>query len=167
MKSTSFQMFQKETGILPEVEKLDFNRLKYKLMQNEDDRTWTFEKCELAEREYKRYLTLIKLFPGKEIVPTKLMDAFWHQHILDTVAYQNDCSVVFGHFIHHFPYFGINGPDDKMKLDASFEETRQMYQEVFQEEIITAEASRCQDHACHATSDCACRVSGECKNFKP
>ena len=35
------------------------------------------------------------------------MDAFWHQHILDTVAYQRDTVQIFGYFLHHFPYFGI------------------------------------------------------------
>jgi len=153
-----------ETGIYPEIEKLDFSRIKHKLMLSEESEPWTFETCELAEREYKRFLTLIKLNPKIEIVPTKLMDAFWHQHILDTVAYQKDCQAIFGYFLHHFPYFGIYGKEDKANLDHTFERTKALYFKHFTNEMCNPEASRCQDHACHAESSCACRVSGACKN---
>jgi hypothetical protein len=40
-------------------------------------------------------LTLIKLYPTKGIVPRKTMDEFWHQHILDTQAYREDCQAIF------------------------------------------------------------------------
>lgn len=153
-----------ETGIHPQIEQLDFARLKHKLMVSEDGEPWSFEECENAEREYKRFLTLIKLNPGLEIVPTKQMDKFWHQHILDTVAYQNDCMQIFGFFLHHFPYFGINGKEDQENLFKTFEKTKQLYLEAFGEGIEIPIASRCQDHACHVESSCKCRVEGACKN---
>lgn len=156
----------KEAGIHASIDKLDFTRLKHKLLVSEDAEKWTFELCEIAEREYRRFLTLVKLNPKTEIVPTKLMDKFWHQHILDTVAYERDCLEVFGHFLHHFPYFGIYGKKDQEKLSKTFEETKKLYRKCFGEEINAPEASRCKDHACHVESDCACRVSGACKNRK-
>lgn len=154
----------KPTGIHPAIDKLDFDRIKYKLMVSEDGDKWSQEEADLGEREYKRYLTLIKLFPKTEFVPTKLMDKFWHQHILDTVAYHKDCMSVFGFFIHHFPFFGIYGKEDQQNLSIAFEKTKKIYFEVFGEEMANPESSRCEDHACHVESECACRVSGACKN---
>src|SRR4051812_31397808 len=117
----------KESGIHESIEKLDFVRIKQKLMVSDEGEKWTFELCELAEREYKRFLTLIKINPKLEIVPTKLMDKFWHQHILDTVAYRRDCLEVFGYFLHHFPYFGIYGKEDQENLAKTFEKTKSLY----------------------------------------
>ncbi len=153
-----------DSCILPQIGLLDFERIKHKLMVSESQEQWTFEQCEEAEREYKRFLTLIKLNPGVKIVPTKQMDKFWHQHILDTVAYEKDCNQVFGFFLHHFPYFGIYGKEDKANLVSTFENTRRIYQETFGEEVERPKASRCEGHACHAESECACRVAGACKN---
>lgn len=157
-------VIEKITGVHPAIEKLDFERIKYKLMVSEDGDKMTQEEVDLAEREYKRYLTLIKLNPRKEIVPTKLMDKFWHQHILDTVAYHKDCMAVFGFFIHHFPYFGIYGKEDQQNLTVAFEKSKKMYFDHFGEEMSQPVSSRCEDHACHVESECACRVSGACKN---
>lgn len=75
----------------------------------------TSEQCNFAEQEYKKFLTLKKLYPEKDLVPNKAVDEFWHAHILDTVSYQKDCKKVFGYFLHHFPYFGIYGEEDKQK----------------------------------------------------
>jgi hypothetical protein len=155
-----------ETKIHPLIDALDFSRLKHKLMVSDDSEKWTFDQCETAEREYKRFLTLIKVNPGIEIVPTKQMDKFWHQHILDTSAYQRDCRQVFGYFLHHYPYFGINGKEDQENLSRTFVKTKELYKKTFGIEIDNQEASRCQDHACHVESSCACRVAGACKNHK-
>ena len=152
-----------ETGIHPLVEQLDFTRLKHKLMNNDEGEPWSFEQCENGEREYKRFLTIIKLNPQKEIVPTKQMDKFWHSHILDTQAYQRDCMQVFGYFVHHFPYFGINGDEDRANLKREFEVSKTLYHNTFGEPM-EAEASRCENHPCHVPSDCACRAAGTCKN---
>ncbi len=152
------------TGIDPLIEALDFSRIKNKLMTSTEEEVWTFEQCEIAEREYKRFLTLIKWNNGVSIVPTKQMDKFWHQHILDTAAYAVDCQQVFGYFLHHYPYFGINGIEDKKNLEASFKKTKLLYYQAFGEELDREEAARCKDHSCHTESNCACRVPGACKN---
>ncbi len=151
-----------ETGIHSLIEQLDFSRIKHKLMNNDEGEPWSFEQCENAEREYKRFLTLIKLNPRKQIVPTKQMDKFWHHHILDTQAYQADCMKVFGHFIHHFPYFGIYGEEDRANLNREFKATAELYKHVFGEQM-NGVSSRCEDHPCHVPSECACRAAGTCK----
>ncbi|NJL09636.1 MAG: hypothetical protein HC908_03855, partial [Calothrix sp. SM1_7_51] len=65
------------------------------------------------------------------IVPNKAVDQFWHQHILDTEKYYQDCQEVFGYFMHHFPYFGMRGENDKQALDAAFGETLTLLREQF------------------------------------
>lgn len=154
----------KESFIPQAIEQLDFSAIRNKLMNNDEGEKWTFEEFEIAEREYKRFLTLVKLNPKKEFVPTKLMDEFWHHHILDTMAYQKDCQNVFGFFLHHYPYLGINGEEDRKKLEVSFDFTSILYFQTFGEDIKNSLTSRCGGHACHVESDCACRVSGACKN---
>ncbi len=152
------------TGILPEILALDFERLKYKIQVREDGDKWTADMTELGELEYKRYLTLIKVHPHRSIVPSRIMDGFWHQHILDTKAYRDDCQKVFGYFVDHFPYFGIHGEEDKLELMEAFEETKTIYRERFGCALDRFEAARCEGHACHVESSCACRVEGACKN---
>ncbi|WP_443030636.1 glycine-rich domain-containing protein [Sphingomonas sp. RT2P30] len=78
---------------------------------------------EYVERRYRQFLALQCAYPEIKIVPTTLIDSFWHAHILDTRAYQKDCDYIFGEFLHHYPYFGLNGEDDRLNLEKSFETT--------------------------------------------
>ena len=166
------------------VAALDFERLKWKLSRSSEAKL-SPEACDLAEREYRRFLTLKAAFPGVNLVPSKLADEFWHAHILDTAAYARDCESVFGGFLHHFPYFGIYGQDDKRNLDDAFAETTALYERVFGESPPKSSsancsehdprcggeaevramsgAARCKGHPCHAPSRCACRAPGSCK----
>ncbi len=145
-----------------EIQSLDLNRIKWKLMDSNED--WTQELCDFAEVEYKKYLTLVKLFPEQDIVPNKIMDKFWHQHILDTKAYAEDCNKIFGYFVHHYPYFGMYGEKDKENLYNAFEKTKVLYKTIFETEMQDFDAARCKDHACHKPSSCGCRTPEACKN---
>ena len=148
-------------GILArEVAALDFERLKWKLAHS-DDAKMSPESCDLAEREYRRFLTLKVAFPGIDLVPSALVDEFWHTHILDTTAYARDCEAVFGEFLHHFPHFGDYSKDDKVDMDAAFAETTALYERIFGESPPnSAKAGRCQGKKCHAPTNCRCRGKG-------
>ncbi len=149
------------------VNSIYLSNVKHKLQlpKEQEGEGWTKEKCDEAEREYKRFLTLIKQYPDTVFVPNKLMDEMWHRHILDTAAYREDCKRVFGHFLDHYPYYGLNGTEDKSNLDKDFLKTKVLYSLQFGEEMDReALAVRCgSDHACHAESSCACRTSTACK----
>jgi hypothetical protein len=106
---------------------LNLEMVKLKLQDADEGPGWDLATCELASMEYRRFLALKLAFPEKEIVPNRVVDLFWHQHILDTVAYAKDCEAVFGQFMHHFPYFGMNGADDAQNLVDAFEETKRLY----------------------------------------
>jgi len=162
--------FDSTTGVDERINNLDFDKLKWKLTKS-SEATWTETLCDFAELEYKKFLSLKVLYPKISLVPSKLVDKFWHEHILDTKSYADDCNALFGYFIHHSPYFGIYGDDDQQALQTSFDETIKLYEihfgkfptdKIFGQLVI--EAARCdEDHACHVPSKCACRTPGACK----
>ena len=143
-------------NINPKVAELDLEMIKMKLRETEEGEGWTDEQCDSAEIEYKRYLHLCLVF-GKGIVPNKIMDKFWHYHILDTIAYHKDCDNVFGHYVHHFPYFGMRGEQDKIDLDNSFLKTKELYLQTFGEPISREEQTDC-------WHDCSNRCWNECSS---
>lgn len=150
--------------LAPSVASLCFDRLKHKYTQT-TEAEMTEQEWDFAEQEYRRFLTLKVLYPNVALVPSKMIDEVWHAHILDTRAYREDCEKVFGRFIDHYPYFGIYGEDDYQMLQAAFAETIELYERHFGDYSGKASlnATRCQDHACHVGSECACRVKGACK----
>lgn len=84
-----------------------------------------------AVSEYQKFLYLNAKFPGSTIVPTKMIDKVWHEHILDTRKYYSDCFNALGFFLHHFPYFGIRSEVDSENLDEAFEQTLRLWSEEF------------------------------------
>lgn len=154
-------------GLDPVIMNIDLTNVKKKLMlpESEEGTGWSKDKVRLAEKEYMRFLTLLKRYPDEKFVPNKLMDEMWHRHILDTAAYRADCKRVFDVFIDHFPYYGLNGKEDKLNLQNDFEKTKRLYNKEFGEEMDRESlATRCEGHPCHAVTSCACRVSTACKN---
>jgi hypothetical protein len=105
---------------LQKTEQLDFTMLTYKLMQ---ETGWTFETCQEAESLYRKFLALNIRYPGRKICPTGPVDEFWHAHILDTRAYMADCDLLFGGYLHHFPYFGLRGGADRAALETAFQDS--------------------------------------------
>jgi hypothetical protein len=153
-------------GLDMNVNRLDFKRLKHKYTESSEAEMAAAE-WDMAELEYRRFLTLKRFYPSVALVPSKTVDAIWHAHILDTRAYREDCQQVFGRFIDHYPYFGIYGQDDYQELKSAFAQTVALYEKNFGAYPgggIEAQAMRCgDDHACHAPTSCACRVEGACK----
>jgi hypothetical protein len=64
--------------------------------------------------QYKDFLAMKIAYKDREIdfVPNSMIDEAWHQHILDTKKYASDCNILFGEFLHHYPYSGLRGDDD-------------------------------------------------------
>jgi hypothetical protein len=106
------------------VRRLDFTMLKRKLIE---EKGWTSELCEEVESLYVQFLALNARYPDQTICPTGPIDSFWHAHILDTRAYSRDCDLVFGRYLHHFPYFGMRGPDDEAALEKAFRQTVDLF----------------------------------------
>ncbi|BDB29273.1 hypothetical protein CTP10_R66870 (plasmid) [Cupriavidus sp. P-10] len=99
------------------IDTLNFSRMKAKLL-HQQHRDWTMESLEEAEGGYRQFLKLAAKYPETPAVPSELVDAFWHAHILDTRRYADDCVRIFGYILHHDPYVGIDGPEDEARLMA-------------------------------------------------
>jgi len=112
---------------------LDLTGIRSKLADPEEGNGYPPEHLDLLEQEYRRFLAMRLANPDANIVPCKLVDEIWHQHILDTIAYRHDCDAIFGRFMDHFPYFGMRGPDDAQDLADAYEETLVCYREAFGE----------------------------------
>lgn len=116
---------------MEDINALDLSMIKLKLRDTEEGPGWTAEKCDAVELDYKRFLALKRAYPDVEIVPNREVDLFWHQHILDTEKYAQDCESLFGTFLHHYPYFGMQGEEDYARLCAAFSGTQVLYEHHF------------------------------------
>jgi hypothetical protein len=133
--------------ITRDIECLDFTMVKIKLQDIEEGQGWSSDLCDEAEIEYKKFLALKREYPHKEIVPNHIIDIFWHQHILDTEKYFEDCERVFGYYLHHYPYFGMNGKSDMQNLMNAFDETKSIYKLHFSQDF-SGLAKRCKAPKC-------------------
>lgn len=118
---------------------LDLEPIKVKLMHVESGEGWSLEKANAVEREYRRFLYLMKTFPTEQAAPLMDVDIFWHYHILDTQKYAVDCQAVFGFFLHHFPYIGLRGDDDLVAHERLGKRMAEIYEMTFGESYIRPE----------------------------
>lgn len=116
------------------IMELDLTPIKIKLMHAASGEAWSADKANAVEKEYRRFLCLMKMFPEEDTAPLVDVDTFWHYHILDTMKYARDCDRVFGYFLHHYPYVGLRGEDDaQFRLDSG-ERMRALYEATFGED---------------------------------
>jgi hypothetical protein len=93
---------------LARVGQLDFTMLKRKLVI---ENGWTPEMCDEVEGLYIKFLALNARYPDRKICPTGPIDTFWHAHIV----------------LHHYPYFGMRGPEDLALLEDTFEKSVELF----------------------------------------
>jgi len=108
---------------------LDLERFVAKVQRDHGNHVQDEATARAAVEEYRKMLILIQRFPEQPVVPSKLVDLVWHEHILDTKRYKRDCLRMFGQYIHHSPSFG--GEDEKSELSAQQKEMFQLYQTAF------------------------------------
>lgn len=116
--------------IQAKINQLDLDPIKFKLAH---EYKYKAAQLDTLEKWYKRFLFLTFIHPGRSVVICQAIDKFWHQHILDTAKYAEDCENTFGVFLHHFPYFGLRGEDDYKALQQAYRETIQLMIEEFGE----------------------------------
>ena len=131
---------------------LDLTNVRLKLADPEDGKGLAPEQLDLLEGEYRKFLALHLAYPETDIVPCKIVDEIWHQHILDTAAYRADCDAIFGRFLDHYPYFGMRGEDDARALHDAYADTIERYRDAFGEPPtdtwVSVDAAKCKRTAC-------------------
>ena len=116
---------------IDDINQVDFSMIMLKLQDADEGPGWTPERCEEVQERYRRFLALKRAYPERDIVPNREVDTFWHHHILDTAKYAEDCDRIFGYFLHHYPYFGMQGAEDYANLCAAFDDTIALYEQHF------------------------------------
>ena len=119
---------------LAKVDAIDLTPIN-KLLHYEDPRFWTEEILAEVERAYRRFLVLNLLYPAETLAVNRIVDEYWHYHILDTRKYAADCDQLFGKLLDHFPYFGIEDEDDRQAKLQAFAVTQDIWQSVFGESL--------------------------------
>jgi len=122
--STDVQTF------IGKLTQLDLGPIAYRLLHSNEDK-WNLEQTKRGIYQYYLFLILVYLYPNTQLVPSQEIDRVWHYHITDTMKYAEDCEMLFGRFIHHFPYLGKGGKMDRDNLHKAFEKTEVLFQEHF------------------------------------
>jgi hypothetical protein len=113
------------------INALDLGPIKTKLMHRASGEGWSAAYANAVEIEYRRFLTLMKLYPNEATAPLVDVDTFWHYHILDTAKYAADCASAFGYFLHHYPYLGMDGAEDEANRDTAGARMHELYAATF------------------------------------
>lgn len=108
------------------IESVDFQYIEKRLIKKH---RWSPADAKEGIRKYKNFLTLRALHPELKIVPTYGIDQIWHEHILHTEKYVEDCNRMFGEYFHHHP----SEEDEKEDSSQHFIETARLYERQFQE----------------------------------
>lgn len=116
---------------LNKLKALDLAPIAYRLMHPDAGLGWTQSQTTQALARYLMFLHLVYLYPERQIIPTCEIDQVWHHHILDTSKYAEDCQMLFGRFLHHFPYLGLRGEADRQTLNMAFAQTQSLFQQHF------------------------------------
>ena len=84
------------------IASLDLSSVRFKVI---NELGWSSENADQVELEYRRFLYALAHKRREDTIspPTKEVDEFWHQHILHTRKYRDDCDKVFGHYVDHTP----------------------------------------------------------------
>lgn len=83
----------------------------------------------------KQYYAMPILFPEKkELAVSSVVDAYWHNHLLNTKGYRKFCEAVYGRFMDHVPL----DKSDKLETErvtSLYTETRGMLAETFGQHV--------------------------------
>lgn len=99
------------------------------------ENNWTHNFALNAIEEYKRFIYL-SCISSKGASPSFIVDQVWHLHLTYTVTYWKVfCPKVLQRELHHHPSKG--GASETMKYDSLYDDTIELYQQVFNEEPPT------------------------------
>jgi len=142
INESEFVSQEKMNEAMAVVNSLDFSQMNDKLINYYG---WSEEDVKLMEDYYKKWLSIHACYRDLAIAPSEKLDEYWHMHILDTKKYMEDCQLMFGYYLHHYPYFGLEG--DKENLNSGFETTRKLFKHHFGHDLI-GKANPCASTSC-------------------
>jgi hypothetical protein len=70
--------------------------------------------------------------------PSVEIDEFWHNHIIHTAKYYQDCLFICGEYLHHQPQHSVTNQVTQSEFKKLFEEeTQKLYRKEFGEYIYS------------------------------
>jgi hypothetical protein len=105
------------------IETMDLSPIKNKMINGLG---WRKREVEQASMLYRNYLLLRLKYPNEQLPPSEDVDEFWHNHILDTKKYREDCQAI-GCFFEHYPYFGMDAHSTREDLNRAFEKMQELH----------------------------------------
>lgn len=124
------------------VDELDLRRVSQMLIKPGRGKTGVSEADARAYiSEYRLFLKLALRYPGHNLMPLVCADEAWHNHILDTGNYREDCLKLFGEPLDHYPYLGQDSPKDVTEGERAAAETLRLYELEFGVEVANIVAS--------------------------
>jgi len=144
------------------IDELDLEPIAFKLVHPEPGQPGlTIEEADRLILKYRRFLKLCAMYPEQSVVPSKEIDKVWHTHILDTAKYADDCNIVFGFMLHHFPYFGLRSEADQALLREQGTVTRELYKQHFDADMYDGSVEN-MDTSCSNAPSCTGDCSPSC-----
>lgn len=110
------------------IASINLEPIKFNLVRNEG---WSLTLADTVEPLYRGFLLMKFLHPDQIFVVTRAIDVMWHNHVLDTEKYAEDCMNVFGRSLPHYPYLGLRGEEDRQRRDRLFDESQKLFQDEF------------------------------------
>ena len=86
-------------------------------------------------------MAVTKALGGLQMVPNGDIDEIWHMHILDTRAYMADCNALFGEYLHHYPYFGMLGEENRQQWLQVQKVSTNLWVQLFGEPLYGADSA--------------------------
>lgn len=157
-------------SVLSSMRTLDLTPIAFKLSGCKEGHCWSPEKTNHGLEQYRHWLALVAMYPDRQIIPTKVIDEVWHLHILDTSKYMEDMERVLGYYLHHFPYFGMRGADDRRDLETAFESTQVLLEEHFGINFTNFSDGRVTEALCgpeNCEPSCTAEKIGMAGKFRP
>jgi len=115
------------------VEQLDLQPVWKQLVNRKG---WEPARANFAERRYRRFLYLLSANLGLRGVPTPEIDEFWHQHILNTRQYLQDCKKLRGSYIHHMPASGDANEEEHSMMEGAYVDMWIAFESLFEEPYL-------------------------------
>ena len=90
---------------------------------------WTESDATDAELWYRNFLWMCYLSDESRPVAglSRKADKLWHNHILNTTRYTNDCDDIFGQYLHHQPILGTPTREQNAAVEATRIECQRLF----------------------------------------
>lgn len=120
---------------------------------------WNTNDAERALLRYEKFLLLAAKYKHLPHAPTQDIDVMWHLHMLQPVAYYQDCMALFGEIFDHDGGFG-KGVGESTVLQQVFANTSTLWERDYQEAYVTTGTT----NPVNCWHDCQGRCWHACKS---